>query len=117
MLELARAKLPDVPFDVAPVDDLPVDDASVDLLTCFIALSHVRDLDPVYREFARVLKPGGTLVVSDARAHFTARTSTRAPTSRPTVDGPTSRAGTTRRRRTSAPPSTTASSYAAATRR
>ena len=70
MLELARAKLPNIPFEVAQVDDLPVDDASVDLVTCFIAMDHVQDLSPVFAEFARVLRPGGTVVLSDSRAHF-----------------------------------------------
>lgn len=70
MLALARAKLPDVVFEVAPVDALPVADASADLVTCFLALSHVQELGPVYAELARVLKPGGTLVISDSRAHF-----------------------------------------------
>lgn len=70
MLALARAKLPNVAFEVAQVDDLPVDDASVDLVTCFIALTHVQDLDRVFEEFARVLRPGGALVISDSRTHF-----------------------------------------------
>jgi 2-polyprenyl-3-methyl-5-hydroxy-6-metoxy-1,4-benzoquinol methylase len=47
------------------LEDLPVADASVDLITCSLALTHVPDLQQVMREFGRVLKPGGTAVLSD----------------------------------------------------
>ncbi|WP_436926960.1 class I SAM-dependent methyltransferase [Halosimplex amylolyticum] len=41
-----------------------VDAGSVDLVCCQHVLSHVPDLDPVAAEFARVLRPGGTAVLS-----------------------------------------------------
>ena len=65
MLEVARAKLPDVDLRNGRLEALPVDDASVDVITCALALTHVPDLAPVMREFARVLRPGGTAVLSD----------------------------------------------------
>jgi SAM-dependent methyltransferase len=65
MLTLARKKVPGVDFRRGALADLPVQDASVDLVTCALALSHVPDLEPVLREFARVLRPGGTVVLSD----------------------------------------------------
>jgi 2-polyprenyl-6-hydroxyphenyl methylase/3-demethylubiquinone-9 3-methyltransferase len=40
-------------------EDLPVADASADLVYCVDVLEHVRDLDAVIAETARVLKPGG----------------------------------------------------------
>ena len=67
MLELARAKVPDAEFHEADLHDLPVADDSVDVVVCGIAASHVRELSPVLAEFARVLRPGGHLVLSDAR--------------------------------------------------
>ena len=37
---------------------------------CSLALAHVRDLAPVFAEFARVLRPGGHLVISDSRMDY-----------------------------------------------
>jgi ubiquinone/menaquinone biosynthesis C-methylase UbiE len=65
MLAIARAKLPDADLRHGRLEALPVDDATVDVLTCALALTHVADLAPVMREFARVLRPGGTAVLSD----------------------------------------------------
>jgi SAM-dependent methyltransferase len=38
-----------------------------DLVVCALALMHVTDLEPVLAEFVRVLRPGGSLVISDWR--------------------------------------------------
>lgn len=66
MLAVARKKLPDTEFHRADLHELPLPDASVDALVCALALSYVPDLAPVFAEFARVLRPGGHLVISDA---------------------------------------------------
>ena len=65
MLALARAKAPSVDFRRGRLESLPLEDASVDLVTCALALTHVERLEPVIREFARVLRPGGHVVLSD----------------------------------------------------
>lgn len=65
MLDLARAKLPGARFDLGDVTDLPLDDASVDTVVCALALVHVPDLAPAVAELARVVRPGGRIVVSD----------------------------------------------------
>jgi SAM-dependent methyltransferase len=65
MLAFARAKVPDGDFKVGALDDLPVPDASVDLVICALALTHVPDLAPVMAEFARVVRPGGHVVITD----------------------------------------------------
>jgi ubiquinone/menaquinone biosynthesis C-methylase UbiE len=44
---------------------LPFEDESFDLALSALALCHVPDLSPVMAEFARVLRPGGRLVISD----------------------------------------------------
>jgi ubiquinone/menaquinone biosynthesis C-methylase UbiE len=67
MLEVARAKVLAGEFHEGDLHDLPVADASVDVVVCGIAVSHVPELEPVLAEFARVLRPGGHLVLSDSR--------------------------------------------------
>jgi SAM-dependent methyltransferase len=67
MLAAARAKLADGDWRPGDLHDLPVADGEADVVVCALALTHVPDLDPVFAEFARVLRPGGHLVVSDAR--------------------------------------------------
>ena len=56
--------------DASPVargrlDALPVADAGVDHVVCALSLLHVERLEPVFAEFARVMRPGGTLITSD----------------------------------------------------
>ena len=65
MLARARQRVPAAEFRVAELDRLPLPDDCVDVIVCALALDHVRCLDPVLAEFARVLRPGGDLVISD----------------------------------------------------
>jgi SAM-dependent methyltransferase len=65
MLARARQQVPRGDFAVDELHRLPVGDETVDLVVCALALVHVRALGPVMAEFARVLRPGGHLVVSD----------------------------------------------------
>ncbi|HVB43062.1 MAG TPA: class I SAM-dependent methyltransferase [Streptosporangiaceae bacterium] len=43
---------------------------STDLVVCALALTHVPELTPVFAELARVLRPGGHLVISDSRMDY-----------------------------------------------
>lgn len=65
MLEVARASYADVDFREGRLEALPIDDESVDVVTSALAVCHAPDLPAVFREFARVVKPGGTVIVSD----------------------------------------------------
>jgi SAM-dependent methyltransferase len=67
MLERARAKVPAGEFQVADLHDLPFPDRHVDLVVCALALMHVPRLEPMLAELVRVLRPGGSLVISDSR--------------------------------------------------
>jgi ubiquinone/menaquinone biosynthesis C-methylase UbiE len=58
MLSLARKKVPGADFRLGKLEELPVQDGTVDL-------SHLDDLRPAITEFARVLKPGGQVIISD----------------------------------------------------
>jgi len=65
MLERARDKGLPATFVTGSFDALPLENDSVDLVTCALALTHVTDLGPPVREFARVLRPSGRVVLSD----------------------------------------------------
>ena len=67
MLARASEKVPQGEFYEADLHELPLADDSVDLVVCAIALVHFADIEGPFREFARVLRPGGHLVVSDQR--------------------------------------------------
>lgn len=69
MLDAARAfitpQADNVTFEIADAQDLPFEDATFDLVTCRIAAHHFEDVYEFVLEAARVLKPGGRLVVQD----------------------------------------------------
>ncbi|MEU6749755.1 class I SAM-dependent methyltransferase [Spirillospora sp. NPDC046719] len=65
MIDRARARVPDAEFRPGDLSRLPVAGGSMDLVVCALALTHVPALPPVLAEFARVLRPGGHLVISD----------------------------------------------------
>jgi ubiquinone/menaquinone biosynthesis C-methylase UbiE len=72
MLDRARAKGLSATFRSGSFERLPSEDSSADLVTCMLALTHVTDLGPAFREFARVLRPGGAVVTTDIHPIATA---------------------------------------------
>jgi ubiquinone/menaquinone biosynthesis C-methylase UbiE len=65
MLGLARERVPDADFRPGSLASLPLEDGAADLAVCSLALTHVADLGPPVAELARVVRPGGRIVISD----------------------------------------------------
>jgi ubiquinone/menaquinone biosynthesis C-methylase UbiE len=65
MLDRARATAPRARFVIGDLRALPVAPASVDLVTCSLALDHAPDLLTPVAEMARVVRPGGRVIISD----------------------------------------------------
>jgi SAM-dependent methyltransferase len=70
MLGIAATKVPEADFRTGDLMALPLDDASVDVAVCSLALTHLTDPAPAIAELARVVRPGGRVILSDAHPTF-----------------------------------------------
>jgi ArsR family transcriptional regulator len=74
MLEVARdqalrAGASNVDFRLGEMEELPIDDASVDLVFFSQSLHHAAHPERALREAARILRPGGRIVILDLAKH------------------------------------------------
>jgi demethylmenaquinone methyltransferase / 2-methoxy-6-polyprenyl-1,4-benzoquinol methylase len=60
---MAQANLPDVTLLHGRAEELPVADATFDYVSMGYALRHLSDLNAAFAEVARVLRPGGRLLL------------------------------------------------------
>lgn len=65
MLAGARARVPQGAFILGDLGQLPLPDKAVDIVVCGLAMAYLPTLEPAMTEFARVLRPGGHLLISD----------------------------------------------------
>ncbi len=65
MLEVARSKVLSGQFETADLTSMPLEDGAMDLAVCSLALTHCADLRRPLLELGRVLRPGGTAIISD----------------------------------------------------
>ena len=68
ILETARARVPRAELRRANLESLPFDDGDFDLVLSSQVIEHVVDARAAMSELARVLRPGGTLVLSTDNA-------------------------------------------------
>jgi ArsR family transcriptional regulator len=72
MLDAARERLGDVgnvELRAGEIEALPLADGALDVALLFLVLHHVADPARALREAARVLAPGGVLLIVDTRPH------------------------------------------------
>ena len=65
MLRVGNRRRPDMAFTAADAMSLPFADASFDVVTMSFGLRNVADAETALREFLRVTKPGGRLLVCE----------------------------------------------------
>lgn len=66
MLRQARLLNPEIEFQQGDVEELPFPDDSFDFVMCVEVLRYLPDIAPCVAEINRVLKPGGTALVTAA---------------------------------------------------
>jgi SAM-dependent methyltransferase len=65
MLDLAKERVPEARFVRGDLRRMPFASDSFDAVLCALALTHLPTLQPALGELARVVRPGGDVVLSD----------------------------------------------------
>lgn len=64
MVGAAKAAFPTVPFGVGDAEAIPKDNDLYDAVICSFGVMHVGSTEAMFKEIARVLKPGGRVALS-----------------------------------------------------
>lgn len=72
LIETARARDPQGLYMQARAESLPHDPESFDLVVSYLTLIDIDDIDAAIAEMARVLRPGGSLLVANLNSFSTA---------------------------------------------
>ncbi|MBL8550202.1 MAG: class I SAM-dependent methyltransferase [Hyphomonadaceae bacterium] len=72
LIEEARRRDPSGRYVLGRAEDLPFADASFDLVVAYLSLIDIEDADAAMAEMARVLKPGGALLIANLTSFNTA---------------------------------------------
>jgi SAM-dependent methyltransferase len=72
LIAAARARDPKGVYLLAPAERLPLPDHSFDLVVSYLSLIDISDIDSAISEMARVLKPGGVLLIANLNSFNTA---------------------------------------------
>jgi len=73
MIEMARKNCPNVDFKVGSMTKLPYKNSSFDIVTASLSMDYIKNLEPVFKEVARVLKKGGKFYYSNESPFVAAR--------------------------------------------
>lgn len=73
LIERAQALDPKGDYVVGFAEEMPFEDDQFDLIAAYLTLIDIPDLDRGIAEMARVLKPGGTLLISNLQSFATAK--------------------------------------------
>ncbi len=65
MLAKAHRKLPQSEFHEGDLEALPLETGSVDVAVCALAMVHLSEVGKAVAELARVVRPGGRVIISD----------------------------------------------------
>ena len=69
MLEFAKKKVPFASFFVGEATKIPLEDSSADIVSISYGIRNVVALDDALKEFYRVLKPNGVLMILEFMSH------------------------------------------------
>jgi SAM-dependent methyltransferase len=72
LIEAARRRHPDGRYVMARAENLPFPDGSFDLVVSYLSLVDIEDLRAAVAELARVLAPGGKLLIANLASHNSA---------------------------------------------
>lgn len=73
LLQTARARDPAGRYDLGTAEALPYDDAEFDAVVFYLSLINIPDFRAAISEGARVLRPGGRMLIANLTPHATAR--------------------------------------------